>query len=457
MSSIGSILNTGLRGMTASSGATQATANNVANSATVGYTRRSTDIYPDNSLTAGGFSSRRVIEPFIQKRILNAESGNAEASSTRASVDVLDKVYTEGDGSLGTSLDAFQVSVQNLSSNPDDTAVRQQVLATAGTLATAFQNAAQSIAVARNDSNTQITEGVAQTNQRLTQIGKLGVQIQQTEVNGVEASDLRDQRDQLLREVSQRVPISTIDQGHGQITVLLGGSQQLVSPDGTVSPLSVAPGDNGNLKIQKTVAGATVDVTSLVTSGSVGGQLKTSAGALVDAAKQLDQLAYDISNAYNTVHSAGYAQDGSTGKDLFTAPASVAGAAGAFSVSSDVAGQPQNIATASASTALPSDNGNALALSAVASAPLAIGGMTVTEALASLVGSAGSTVQDATQAQSFSSGALQQVQTLYDDTSGVSSDDEMVSMMKYQRSYQASLKVIQTADQMLNELINIRG
>jgi flagellar hook-associated protein FlgK len=32
-----------------------------------------------------------------------------------------------------------------------------------------------------------------------------------------------------------------------------------------------------------------------------------------------------------------------------------------------------------------------------------------------------------------------------------------VEIMKYQRAYQASLKVISVADQMLNDLLNIRG
>ena len=88
---------------------------------------------------------------------------------------------------------------------------------------------------------------------------------------------------------------------------------------------------------------------------------------------------------------------------------------------------------------------------------MAFGGISVTEALASLVGFAGSAVQNATQAQSFSAGALEQVQALHENASGVSTDEEMISMMKYQRAYEASLKVIQIADQMLSDMINIRG
>jgi flagellar hook-associated protein 1 FlgK len=454
--SISSILNTGLKGMTATQAATQTTSNNISNAATVGYTRRTTDIFPEQ-VNSGAYNPKRVVEPFIQKRILNAESGSAEAKASRASVDVLDKVFAEGDGSLGSALDAFQVSVQNLTAHPEDTASRQALLSNANNLSTAFQNASQSLQIAREDANTQVVDGVNQVNTRLQQIGKLGVQIQQTEINGGEASELRDQRDLLLREVAQRVPVSVVDQGNGQMTVLLGGSQQLVGADGTVSELTASQGDNGNMKIEKIAAGAKVDVSALVSSGSVGGLMKTSATVLTEGQQKLDQLAYDVSSAYNTVHSQAYALDGTSGRNLFTPPSGVAGAAEAFSVSADVAGHPENIAAASESTSLPSDNRGALALSAVSSAPIAFGGMTVTEALASLVGYAGSSVQAATSTESFTAGTLQQVNALYDNTSGVSSDEEMVSLMKYQRAYQASLKVIQTADQMLSDLLNIRG
>lgn len=452
--SINGILNTGLKGVTASQLATSTTASNVSNAATVGYTRRVVSINLDDALS-GGQSAKRVVEPFIQKRLLNANSGDGEASAAQSSVSVLDKVFAEGDGSLGSALDAFQVSVQALTSNPADTAARQQLLSTGANLASAFQNSAAAIKTARTDAAQQITASVEQVNQRLGQIGKLGVQIQQSELNGTEASDLRDQRDQLLSEVSQRVPITTLDQGNGQLTVLLAGSQQLVGIDGTVSPLTAAAGDDGNMKIQKASSGATIDVTSLVSSGSIGGQMKASKGVLTQAQQKLDQLAYDVATSYNQVHSAGFAPDGTSGRDLFTQPTSVAGAAENFSVSSDVADSPENIATASSGTA--PDNGVALAMANIALAPLSSGGMTVSEALASLVGYAGSSIQDANQNASFASGALQQVQSLYDTTSGVSSEEEMVSLMKYQQAYQASLKVLQTADQMFASLLAIKN
>jgi flagellar hook-associated protein 1 FlgK len=454
--SINGIMNTGVKGLVSTSQATNVTSSNISNAATVGYTRRSTNIYPDQSLLNNG-GGRRVVEPFIQKRLLNAESSAGEAKAQRAAVNVLDEVFTEGDGSIGTALDNFQASIQNLTTRPDDTASRQAVLANASNLSVAFKNANAQIEQARQDSNLRVEQGVNQVNTRLEQIGKLGAQIQQAELGGNEASDLRDQRDMLVKEVSGYVPVTVLDQGNGAISLMLGGgSHQLVGADGQVSQLSTKVGDDGNIRIQKSVAGALTDVSAQVTGGAIGGDLKARSGALADAQKKLDQLAFDVSGAYNSVHREGVGLDGQNGRNLFAEQATVSGAAATFEVSADVAGQPERIAASLDSGSLPSDNRGAMALANISSAPLAFGGMTVTEALASLVGFAGSTVQAAEQQQVFTAGALEQVQSLQDSASGVNTDEEMVNLMKYQRAYQASLKVISVADQMLSDLMNIR-
>jgi flagellar hook-associated protein 1 FlgK len=65
-------------------------------------------------------------------------------------------------------------------------------------------------------------------------------------------------------------------------------------------------------------------------------------------------------------------------------------------------------------------------------------------------------VQTANQAETFASGALEQVSALRDSVSGVSSDEEMVAMMRYQRTYEASLQIIKVADEMMGELLNLR-
>lgn len=447
------LLNIGSIGASAGQAGVNVAASNLSNVATEGYNRRSAAIRPELGLTQS--SQRRIVEPYVERRLLNAQSSAGEAEAEGLTLQTLDIVFTDGAGSMGSALDAFQASMQELASRPNDMAVREQVLGNANNVATAFQNASAGLDQAHLDANERIRGGVDEVNQRLRQVGALSAQINKAEITGNEASDLRDRRDVLVREISERVPVTVVEQGSTGYSLTLNGSQSLVSPEGKVSELTVTD-VSGDARITKMAAGVAVDVTGLVTSGTVGGSIKARDGALKEMRTKVDQLAFDFVNGYNQVHAAGVGLDSGTGRNVFVPPTGVAGAARNLTVSADVSGQPEKLAAATDVGSLPSDNRNALALSNLSSNRFATGGMTVSESLASMTARAGMAVQNANHAESFSKGALDQVMSLRDNMSGVNSDEEMVSMMRYQQAYSASLQVISVADQMLGELMNLR-
>lgn len=449
------LLNTGLVGTRAGQAGTSVAATNLTNVGTDGYTRKQASIRPELSGASSNTGGYRVVEPFVERRLLSARSASGEASAEALTLQPLDTIFADGEGTLGTAIDNFQASMQELSSRPGDMAVREQVLARAGQVSSAFKNVAAGLKQVRTDANQRIVGAVDEVNQRLRQIASLGGQINKAEAGGGEAGDLRDRRDALVREVAERVPVTVLEQDKASFTLMLAGSQQLVTPDGKVNELSVTD-NSGDLRVTKITAGQPVDVTSLFTTGSIGGQLKARDGALKTLSDKVDQLAFDFASQYNQVQQGGFALDGSAGVPLFEPMSTVSGAALNIDISSSIAGQPELLAAASDPALLPSDNGNALAFTQLTVAPIALGGMTVTEALASLTGSAGMAVQTANQAEQFASGALEQVSALRESVSGVSSDEEMVSMMKYQRTYEASLQIIQVADQMMQSLLDLR-
>jgi flagellar hook-associated protein 1 FlgK len=244
----------------------------------------------------------------------------------------------------------------------------------------------------------------------------------------------------------------------GQITLLLAGSRALVSADGSVTKLAAnLDPTSGDVRIYRTTAGAQEDITGLISSGRVGGLVSARDGALAQARTELDQLAFDISTAYNAVHSAGFGLDGATARNLFTPPSAVLGAAGAMRVSTDVADQPDWLAAATSAASVPGDNRNALALLALRDQAFAAGGtLTAQEAFSGIVASGGSAVQGALGDLDQADATLSQVEGLRQAMTGVSTDEEMISLMTYQRAYQASLRVIETADAMLQELMNMK-
>ncbi len=457
------ILNVGANGMSSSQFGTNVAAHNISNVATDGYSRRQAVIEPLGPPPMGGngsraVGSRRVVDQFLERRLLGARALSGEASGRTDALSVLDLVLQEGVGGVGDAYDEFESSLVDMAARPNETASRLQVLNRAEQLATSFRQSAQSLVQTRVDINDKLVTGVRDINATLDEIASLGAKISQIELSGQEASDLRDRRDLLVRDLSTKIPITTVEDEKGGLSVLLGGTTALVSPDGQAHHLltSINSG-TGDVEIFRVTAGAMVDITNEIDSGELGGLIAARDGALTDAQNELDQLAYDTINAYNAVHSVGYGLDGVTGRNLFTPSGAVAGTAINMQLSTDVAGNPDNLAAATDPNALPGDNRNALALQGLADTAFANGGtQTAGQALSSLVARAGTAMASAQAQQEQTGAAESQLLQLHDQVSGVSLDDEMVDLMRYQRAYQASVKVVQTADEMLQQLLMMK-
>jgi flagellar hook-associated protein 1 FlgK len=84
------------------------------------------------------------------------------------------------------------------------------------------------------------------------------------------------------------------------------------------------------------------------------------------------------------------------------------------------------------------------------------GGETVDGALGALITSGGLSVQAARDEVDARSAVEAQAKSARDSISGVNSDDEMVALTQYQRAYEAATKVVQTADEMLQTLLQLK-
>lgn len=159
----------------------------------------------------------------------------------------------------------------------------------------------------------------------------------------------------------------------------------------------------------------------------------------------------------NAQHQAGFGLDGGTGRNLFQyslSGAPPAGAARSVAVSVDVAGAPQRIGASSALAQVPGNGENARQLARVFESQVASGGTrTPAEAYADLVGDIGLRKSSAMEELELREVAEAQFFELKESHGGVSLDEEMVNLTKYQRAYQAASKVLTTVDEMLNELL----
>lgn len=142
--------------------------------------------------------------------------------------------------------------------------------------------------------------------------------------------------------------------------------------------------------------------------------------------------------------------------DQFYASA-IKGAAGNFAVADEVKADTKKIAAASDVTLIPGDNRASAAMAALGDSKTMDGGTaTFKEHYNAIMDGAGVESQRATSQRDFHESLLNSLQTRRDEVSGVSLDEEVTSLVKYQRGYEAAARLITVADEMLQSLLSMK-
>jgi flagellar hook-associated protein 1 FlgK len=190
--------------------------------------------------------------------------------------------------------------------------------------------------------------------------------------------------------------------------------------------------------------------------GQIGGLLSARDGALGTASTDLDNLAFSFATTINGQNQAGYDLNGNRGGNVFTLGATPANTANTITLDSALASDPSLLAAAGAAISGPGDATNLAAMVATQSAPLS-NGLDVQKGLAKIVSDFGTAAADSQNAATFNKSMLQNLQDTRASVSGVSLDDEMVGLLQAQHAYEALAKVITTAADMLETLIQLKS
>ena len=456
MASLLSVLDVSRDGMMAQATALDITGQNVSNASTPGYVRRVAQI--ETTPTYGAFGSVRVagigriLDRFAAGRAI-AESGKQGAAEARAAaIANAESILTPPTvPSVADRMAVFYGSMAALGQNPSDPSVRGAALAAAGELTHSVGNTAGQLAAAQASLLGKAQGVTSEVNDRLTRIAALNRQIAEASAQGATPADLMDQRESLLREVGERIGAQAVEQPNGSITLLSSGTA-LVDGD-RASSISVEPDANGKIAVRLVrPSGVVEDITPNVTTGTLGGIREARDVDIAKAFAQLDQLAYDLTTTVNAIHVGGYGLDGQTGRPLFEPHATVAGSARAMAVSAQVLANPQALATASSAADLPGGNDVAIALSQLSQQALG-GSPTPAQAFASIASGLGVAKQSADAEVALRTATLSQAENMRDSASGVSLDEEMVNLTKFQRAFEASMTVLRTVDELLEGIV----
>jgi flagellar hook-associated protein 1 FlgK len=457
MTSLSDVLNIAASGLAAQTAGMAITGQNVANVNTPGYSQVTANIETAaaGDTFAGGAQVSGVVSSYDQFTFGNLLSAQGMGGAADARSEALNAAQATlapaSGGTIADSVNSFFSSLTTLESTPSDTSARDGVLQAAGSLAQTISTTAAGLSSQRSGLLQQ-AQGVATSlNTELQQIATLNGQIAQATAQGGQPTDLQNQRNALVSQVSGQVGAQTVQEPSG-LTLLSAGTA-LVS--GTqASSVSVGLDTSGNLQITATPpGGASMDITSNVTAGSLGGIREARDTDIPNFSSQLDQFAYDLATSVNAVQSSGYGLTGATSQNLFAQPTTVAGAAASLAVDPSIVGQPQLLAASSTATGLPGGNDNAVQLASLATQPLS-GGQPPTQAFGVIASSVGDATAAASSDSTLRDDTVTQAQDLNQSSSGVSLDEQMTNMSQFQNAYDASAKVLQTAESLLDDLMS---
>jgi flagellar hook-associated protein 1 FlgK len=437
------------------------TGNNIANVNTPGYSRQRVGM-ETNALQAAaggtvGFGVRTTTVERIYDRFLGAQINqeNANLGRWEAQKGMLERVEVAFDETggygLNQALSKFWAGWQDLAMNPSG-GVERAVLAGAGqNLADRIRRTYAELGQVRRDIDASLAAGLEEINRLSASIADLNEKIARIEVGGTGmANDYRDSRDLALKQLSELIEIQSHEDSAGRVVVSVGSGRVLVESANHYD-LSLRAAVEGDAQLMwPDIGGGWTDISGEIGAGQVGGWLQARDEKVAGYMSRLDQLAEGLITAVNALHSAGSGIDGSTGINFFSGSR-----AADMAVTEEILSDFNQIAAAFSGSP-PGDASNALRIAALQTArTMDAGALTFDDAANAIISQVGSDVREAKAYASHQADMMTYLENYREEVSGVSLDEEMVNLIKYQAGYNAAAKMISMAQEMLDSLMSI--
>ncbi len=457
MSGLTNVLNISKNSLFTNQKTIEITGNNIANVNTPGYSRQEATLTPSPTLNFKGFfigngvtvtGVEREHDVFLARQLMTRNATFGEESGKAGVLQELERVFSFDENGLSGSVDQFFGAWHELAANPSGQIERSMVIQRGNILANAFQTASTDLDYVYQNINSSLYSKVDDVNIKLQKVAGLNDDIASIELSGQSANSLRDQRDQLLDELSFSLGIKSYEEPSGMVSIQLPDGISLVSGNKAITLEKVMAGNDLDVQVK---VGA-IDVK--LTADRLGGELKGLVGLRDNFADPLrddfDTLAYSLVSEVNAQHEAGMGLDGVTGRSFFTPLAAAADASRAIAVQI----QDVNEIAAGTSDAL-GDNTNAQLIANLGDKKAVNGEASFVGFYGDIAARIGVAANQNELSRGGSEDALTQLQNLRDGTVGVSLEEEMVNLIKYQRGYEAAAKLMSTVDSLLGNLIEV--
>ncbi len=315
-------LSIGISGLQAAQKALDIIGNNLANAATPGYHRQRINFKPaystyrQSAIIGGGVESShitRMVDNLLEKELLRQGSSLAQVSQEYDTLQTVETAFGElaASGGLNEAIDNLFNAFSDLTNHTDEVIWQRQVVTNAETLATKFRTLGSFLGEFDRQIQLEVENYIEQANAIINQIARLNDDIEKMEIQGTKANNLRDERDQLISELSEIIGVNSYERDNGVVDIEAGGIAVVIATKATELESGIM--DDGSLGL--TIKGA-YNYTKYVSGGKLGGLMNLKNTVFDDVAQNLDDLALTLIRQVNSYQVQGLGSHGSfTGLD----------------------------------------------------------------------------------------------------------------------------------------------
>jgi flagellar hook-associated protein 1 FlgK len=440
------------RSLSAYRQALDVTSHNVVNASNKDYTRQQVVFASEKSEMVGGImwgtgvkltEVLRVRDNLTDVQIRTTNQKYYGSNKQSELIGQIEQIYSEpSELGLSNLISKFFNSWQELSVTPNSIPLRHSVIQAAQQLSSKSKSINEYLSTVKTDIRTEFAQKVNTLNQNLKEVQQLNAQIFEYSMKGAAPNELIDRRDLLIDELSKLANINVTYDSANSASISIGGIHAV---DRFIS-IEFAPSEaNGELTV-KSVSG---QASAMLNGGELFAYADVYTNKIPKYTGLLDNIMTTLIDSVNGVHSKGYTIGATpqTGIDFFSGYNS-----GELLINDDILRDPRNIAISADGTG---GNGALSIQLAELSSKKLIEGSTLLESYSALISEIGNEKSAASYSAESNKIVLDKLDEQKASYSGVSIDEEMTNIIKFQRSYDASAKLVKIADEMLQTIINM--
>jgi flagellar hook-associated protein 1 FlgK len=470
-------INTALTSLYAQRRGLDITGENIANANTEGYSRQrvrmhaqtgnvNPGIYSTNTQVGAGVAVsgvERSRNEYLDQRGRAEHASSAYLASQKAAYDQIESVLAEpSDTALQARLHDMWDGWNDVANNWQDASTRSALLERSRTVAITLNDTYGALSNQFTANRAQMTAYIDQVNTLAASVADMNQQIVVAQGAGLEANQLRDQRDLKVMQLAELAGATAQSKNSGAVNVYIGNTALVsdfhaskLAMDGPTTLDAITTTDKVTLKWTDTGTTATA-------GGTMGAMLDTMNSVIPGIAKGLDEVASKLATTVNRALAGGLAEDGVTvippGYDINGDPGTPMFTGTTAKMINVVINDPNQVAF---SRGFPNDPDNTLAAldNGVADLLSDVGtaGTGPDQTYQAMIGQLGVAAQAAGRRSEIQDSVTDQVDGAREAEGGVNLDEEMTNLLTYQRGYEAASRVLTTIDSMLDQLINRTG